>query len=45
MVARPDGRQVIKVQSDGPVDAAWAVGQELAKAAIAQGAARLLVDS
>lgn len=42
VVASVDGRQVIRVQTDGPADQAEALGQALAREAIAQGAQDLL---
>lgn len=43
VVARPDGSQIIKVSADGSVDDAETIGNKLAKEALSQGAADLLV--
>lgn len=42
LVARPDGRQVIRVSGTGPVSAPAALGHQLAQEALAQGAQELL---
>jgi hydroxymethylbilane synthase len=43
LVARPDGRQVIRVSGSGSVSAPAALGHQLAQEALAQGARELLV--
>jgi len=42
LVARPDGQRTIKVNDDGPVSTARALGRKLAQMALAQGAEKLL---
>lgn len=42
MVASPDGRQIIRVNGSGPVESAQALGRQLARDALARGAANLL---
>jgi hydroxymethylbilane synthase len=42
LVATPDGRQIIRVKGQAPVESAQALGQQLAVEALAQGARTLL---